>query len=108
MGTVAVTSLYKSTSLVGTVAITTLSKSTSMVGTVVSTTLYKSTSMLIPRLKMRWADVDCQRKAYEVNVVAHVGKTYPFDLGTALYKTISVVGTVTNTVLYKLPPSREE
>ena len=45
MGAVAITALYKATSLVGTVPITALYKSASVVGTVVITALYKATSI---------------------------------------------------------------
>ena len=42
-GTVAITALYKATSMVGTVPITALYKTASVVGTVVITALYKAT-----------------------------------------------------------------
>ena len=42
MGTVAITALYKATSLWGTVVSTAVYKATSVVGTVVNTSLYKN------------------------------------------------------------------
>ena len=46
MGTMAITALYKATSMVGTVPITALYKTASVVGTVVITALYKATSVV--------------------------------------------------------------
>ena len=42
VGTVSITALYKTASVVGTVVITALYKATSVVGTVVNTSLYKN------------------------------------------------------------------
>ena len=42
LGTVSITALYKTASVVGTVVITALYKATSVVGTVVNTSLYKN------------------------------------------------------------------
>ena len=46
MGTVAITALYKATSMVGTAPITALYKTASVVGTVDITALYKATSVV--------------------------------------------------------------
>ena len=46
MGTVAITALYKATSMVGTVPITVLYKTASMVGTVDITAVFKASSVV--------------------------------------------------------------